>query len=293
MILKLVLVTAIFNTVLAIPSANNKTGVDRESLPGLLGENGPSDGSQILHLPSSSTKEQSTSTSATETKGPLLLLTSSQTTSSKTTSESVTVSHSATTKALLSSISQQQTYTPSITATATAATTSMSAAEDKPADSTATSSKTWKVVGVSVIVVTVVGLIILVVTFYDRWTGFLRDVLFGRRKRMSGIEDLVPDWEKRSWEFKTSGDDGNFPAVPSNSLENLVSHKPYPPDNELDNSSHHIARPGPVPVFTNFVTPPDGQDGRPAKSHSYSPMTTGEIQRQNSRAARDAYTAYA
>ncbi len=71
----------------------------------------------------------------------------------------------------------------------------------------------WRVVGIAVIAVSVVGTTILAVVFFDQWWSFLCDVC-GRRKkrRKSGKEELVPDWERQSWEFRT---EGNLPAYPS------------------------------------------------------------------------------
>lgn len=71
----------------------------------------------------------------------------------------------------------------------------------------------WRVVGIAVIAVSVVGTTILAVVFFDQWWGFLGDVC-GRRKtqRKSGKEELVPDWERRSWEFRI---EDTLPAYPS------------------------------------------------------------------------------
>ncbi|KAF8272864.1 hypothetical protein EI94DRAFT_1716916, partial [Lactarius quietus] len=71
----------------------------------------------------------------------------------------------------------------------------------------------WRVVGIAVIAVSVVGTTILAVVFFDQWWNFLGDVC-GRRKkrRKSGKEELVPDWERRSWEFRI---EDNLPAYPS------------------------------------------------------------------------------
>ena len=71
----------------------------------------------------------------------------------------------------------------------------------------------WRVVGIAVIAVSVVGTMILAVVFFDQWWGFLGDVC-GRRKkqRQSGKEELVPDWERRSWEFRI---EDTLPAYPS------------------------------------------------------------------------------
>lgn len=73
----------------------------------------------------------------------------------------------------------------------------------------------WRVIGIAVIAVSAVGTMILVVVFFDQWWGFLCDVC-GRRRKWGGggKEDLVPDWERASWEFKVK-DDEAFPAYPS------------------------------------------------------------------------------
>ncbi|KAI9445059.1 hypothetical protein H4582DRAFT_879730 [Lactarius indigo] len=62
----------------------------------------------------------------------------------------------------------------------------------------------WRVVGIAVIAVSVVGTTILAVVFFDQWWSFLCDVC-GRRKRRRkyGKEELVPDWERGSWVFRT------------------------------------------------------------------------------------------
>lgn len=71
----------------------------------------------------------------------------------------------------------------------------------------------WRVVGIAVIAVSVVGTTILAVVFFDQWWRFLCDIC-GRstKRRKSGKEELVPDWERRSWEFKV---EDSFPAYPS------------------------------------------------------------------------------
>jgi hypothetical protein len=72
----------------------------------------------------------------------------------------------------------------------------------------------WHVIGIAVIVLSVVGAVILVIVFFDQWWGFLGDVCCGFRKkgRGCGREELVPDWERGSWEFKV---EDNVPAYPS------------------------------------------------------------------------------
>ncbi|KAH9047565.1 hypothetical protein EDB84DRAFT_1460966 [Lactarius hengduanensis] len=71
----------------------------------------------------------------------------------------------------------------------------------------------WRVVGIAVIAVSVVGTTILAVVFFDQWWSFLCDVCGRRKKRRKyGKEELVPDWERGSWVFRT---EGNLPAYPS------------------------------------------------------------------------------
>jgi hypothetical protein len=72
----------------------------------------------------------------------------------------------------------------------------------------------WRVIGIAVIAVSAVGAMILIVVFFDQWWGFLCDVCGRRRKwHGGGKEELVPDWERASWEFKV--EDDTFPAYPS------------------------------------------------------------------------------
>jgi hypothetical protein len=69
-------------------------------------------------------------------------------------------------------------------------------------------------IGIAVIAVSTVGMMILVVVFFDQWWGFLCDV-FGRRRKWHerGKEELVPDWGRASWEFKVKDD--TLPTYPS------------------------------------------------------------------------------
>ena len=77
----------------------------------------------------------------------------------------------------------------------------------------------WKVIGLVIICITFVGTLILSVVFFDSWWNFLRAMLCGRKKR-EGSEDLVPDWEKRSWEFQLANEDGHrYPTM--GSMENI------------------------------------------------------------------------
>jgi hypothetical protein len=70
------------------------------------------------------------------------------------------------------------------------------------------------VIGIAVIAISAVGTMILVVVFFDQWWGFICDVCGRRRKREGGgKEELVPDWERGTWEFKVEKD--ILPAYPS------------------------------------------------------------------------------
>ena len=89
----------------------------------------------------------------------------------------------------------------------------------------------WKVIGIGVITITLIAIIIISVSFFDSWWGFLRDALCGcgRRGKWLGPVDgreetMVPDWEKRSWEFRLASEDGHrYPTMAS--LESIVKEK--------------------------------------------------------------------
>lgn len=74
----------------------------------------------------------------------------------------------------------------------------------------------WRVIGIAVIAISAVGTMILLVVFFDQWWGFLCDVCGGRRRqRGGGKEELVPDWERGTWEYKVEVDNLNLPIYPS------------------------------------------------------------------------------
>jgi len=78
----------------------------------------------------------------------------------------------------------------------------------------------WKVIGVAVIAIGFVATAILAIAFFDSWWGFLRATVMGKRKG-GGVEDMVPDWEKRTWEFKLANEDGHrYPTL--SSLESIT-----------------------------------------------------------------------
>ncbi|KAF8971716.1 hypothetical protein BDZ97DRAFT_1752982 [Flammula alnicola] len=82
----------------------------------------------------------------------------------------------------------------------------------------------WKVIGIAVITITFIATAVLSVAFFDSWWGFVCAVVCGKRKRKGrglGEETLVPDWEKRSWEFRLASEDGHrYPTMAS--LESIV-----------------------------------------------------------------------
>ncbi|PPQ63829.1 hypothetical protein CVT24_009780 [Panaeolus cyanescens] len=80
----------------------------------------------------------------------------------------------------------------------------------------------WKVIGVAVISVTLVAIIILAVTFFDSWWGFLSAVF--TTKRDGGNETLLPDPDQRDWEFKLANEDGHrYPTMES--LDSIAREK--------------------------------------------------------------------
>lgn len=82
----------------------------------------------------------------------------------------------------------------------------------------------WKVIGIGVITVTLIGIIILSISFFDAWWGFLRSVLFGRKANPEGEETMVPDCKRSSWEFRIATEDGHrYPTMAS--LDSIAKEK--------------------------------------------------------------------
>jgi len=88
----------------------------------------------------------------------------------------------------------------------------------------------WKVIGVAVITVTFIGTIILAVSFFNSWWGFVCDACCGGRGRGKGGsrelagEKVVPDWEKRGWAFRLASEGGHrYPTM--SSLESIAKEK--------------------------------------------------------------------
>lgn len=77
------------------------------------------------------------------------------------------------------------------------------------------------------ITITFIATVGLAVAFFDSWWGFVRDSVCGKRRKAGeriGGETLIPDWEKRSWEFRLGNEDGHrYPTI--DSLESMVREK--------------------------------------------------------------------
>jgi hypothetical protein len=74
----------------------------------------------------------------------------------------------------------------------------------------------WKVIGVCVITVALIAILILSISFFDSWWGFLRSVICGKKGEDEGEETMVPDGERISWEFKLADEDSHrYPTVSS------------------------------------------------------------------------------
>jgi hypothetical protein len=105
-----------------------------------------------------------------------------------------------------------------------------------------TGSRTWKIVGVSLIVITFVAVTTFVVVFFDHWWRFLRDLLF-RKGTASDFEDLVPDWEKRTWEIRLAEEGGH--RYPTLSASDALSRQPSTNRNRLDDKRNLF----PIPPY--------------------------------------------
>lgn len=297
------LVAIFMNTVLAM-----KMGVNRDSSPGLLGGLIPVDEptTQVYITATRSTPvtgAQSANSEDDGILGPGGLLGGASTSVKPTSSHSIAATTTPISTATASISASNPTVSTSVTATNPALPGTTSAAPNDLAGNSSDSgdSKTWKVVGVAVICVVAVAIILVGVIFWDRGTRFLGEILCGR-SRSDGVENWVPDWEKRSWEVKLppGEDEGShsqkYPIGGSSSSDALAGAPQQMYVNEEDGRRYPFTRrpsnPGPVPVFADFVSPsaqgPSPQEHR----YSYSLMTTAELQRQNSCAAQKAYTAY-
>ena len=85
----------------------------------------------------------------------------------------------------------------------------------------------WKVIGITVFCITIIGAMMLATFFSDTLVKVFMDVcLCGNKKRKKlGEENLVPDWQMRSWEFKLADEEGHrYPTV-SSSLQSMAERR--------------------------------------------------------------------
>jgi hypothetical protein len=106
----------------------------------------------------------------------------------------------------------------------------------------------WRVIGIAVIAVSAVGTMILVVVFFDQWWGFLCDVCGRRRKwYRGGKEELVPDWERASWEFKVEDDTSlaypSFVSTPAIQVQEGVATRAQPWKVDMARGPDHLVYP--------------------------------------------------
>lgn len=76
-------------------------------------------------------------------------------------------------------------------------------------------SEEWKIIGVAVISFSAVAAILLLAVFFDQWWGFMRDLVWRKKRRdVDHVEELVPDWEKAGWEIRMARDNDRYPSLP-------------------------------------------------------------------------------
>jgi hypothetical protein len=97
--------------------------------------------------------------------------------------------------------------------------------QSSTASQSSSESRTWKIVGVSVITITFVVGSIFVVVFFDQWWRFLRDTIVGKSKGPD-FEDLVPDWEKRTWEVRLAEEESHRYPSTSTLSANALARQP-------------------------------------------------------------------
>ena len=77
----------------------------------------------------------------------------------------------------------------------------------------------WKVIGIGVITVTLIAILVLSISFFDSWWGFLRAVARGKRAdKGEGEETMVPDGVRlgKSVEFELASEGGHrYPSMES------------------------------------------------------------------------------
>ncbi|KAI0964196.1 hypothetical protein AcW1_001071 [Taiwanofungus camphoratus] len=195
---------------------------DKRDLTGLFGGWGPDGqgaGNQPDGTPGQFSSKATFTDTATSTDSNSFGLfspwmTTTQTSKSKDTASSTSlISPSATTISESESAStagKQLSASPSSTATLTSEGHSSVSASGSSSDGPAT----WKIVGIAVIAFSTVALMIMATVFFDHWWRFVRD-LVGRKRAKDGVEELIPDWEKASWEVRFGDDRHRYPSFAS------------------------------------------------------------------------------
>ncbi|KAH9829467.1 uncharacterized protein C8Q71DRAFT_863231 [Rhodofomes roseus] len=146
---------------------------------------------------------------------PGLFSTGSETSKAKDTTSTTSSSATATPESRLASTTQAQPAASLTGSTVTATSQAQSTKQDHPVGNNAISSdSSWKIIGVAVISFTAVVVILVAAVFFDTWWHFLRD-LFWKRRKSDGLEELVPDWQKASWEVRIGDDRHRYPSFGS------------------------------------------------------------------------------
>ena len=125
----------------------------------------------------------------------------------------------------------------------------------------------WKIIGVAVIAFSAVAAILLLSVFFDHWWRFVRDLFWGRRRRRSTGEELVPDWEKAQWELRGEGRQRypSFTSLPSMPMVQSGSEPAQqiqsPPQAAIGRTGRSILTQGRGPA-TQLDGPPFGMKSR-------------------------------
>ena len=85
----------------------------------------------------------------------------------------------------------------------------------------------WKVIGITVFCITIIGAMMLATFFSDTLIKVFMDVCLGgnRKRKKLGEENMVPDWQMRSWEVKLADEEGHrYPTV-SSSLQSMAERR--------------------------------------------------------------------
>ena len=177
---------------------------------------------------------------------------------SQTTTASLSVSSSPNTarQSSISSIRTSSAPTPTYSTISSPSTTKLSGGQ-----SITRGSQEWKIIGVAVIAFSAVAAILLLSVFFDQCWGFIRDLVW-RKKRKDPFEELMPDWEKASWEIGMDGDGHRYPAMPppakyraSERDKDLDMEKNFN-DSGITRINVTLATPGPSCVALSSLTLP-------------------------------------